>query len=204
MTAPTLDDNVGTHGDDVAAQLARIASRLDDVVAVQAAERAERQRWADLVHELTPVAQAAMSLASDELEDLTRDVTVDDAVRFARTLARTLPQLEVLLTQVAAAQDLLGEVTSLTGAGMGALSDALGDAERRGYFAAARGGGAVLDRVAAVLAAPPPTQPPSALALARRLRDPRVRAGLARTLDLLTALGAVPSTGSPTPIAKKG
>jgi hypothetical protein len=176
MSAPTLES---------------IAARLDEIAAAQAVERRERERWAELVHELTSVAQAAMGLASDELADLNRDVSIDDVTRFARTLVRTLPQLEAMLVQLASAGELLHEVTSLTGAGMGALSDVLGEAEHRGYFAAARNGGAVLDRVAGVLAADASPVTPSALALLRELRDPRTRRGLARALDLVRVLDPV-------------
>lgn len=196
MSAPTLDPTVGP-GLDLDARLRQIGDRLDEIAAAQQAERRERERWTELVHELTPVAQAAMTLASDELEELNRDVSVDDVTRFARTLVRSLPQLEAMLVQLASAGELVHEVTSLTGAGMGALSDALGTAEQRGYFAAARSGGAVLDRMARTLSGGAPEQAPSALALARRLRDPEVRRGLALALDLLRALGAVEATPNP-------
>jgi hypothetical protein len=172
--------------------LEAIAARLDEIAAAQAAERLERERWAELLHELTPVAQAAMRLAGDELAELNRDVSIDDVTRFARTFVRTLPQLESALVQLASAGELVHEVTSLTGAGMGALSDALGGAERRGWFAAARSGGAVLDRAAGVLTADVDPAAPSVVGLLRRLRHPRTRRGLARALDLVGALGADP------------
>jgi hypothetical protein len=187
----------GRSGDPVADRLDRIAARLDDLAGVVEAERLERARWAELVHEMTPVAQAAMGLASDELAELTRDVTVEDATRFARTLVRSLPQLEVLLVQLVGAQELVGDLTSLAGAGMGALSDALGEADRRGYFTAAREGGAVLDRMAVAIAEPAPREVPSAMALLRQARDPDVRRGFARALDLLRALGAAPGADAP-------
>lgn len=200
MAGPTLDApaDLGTAAADrIEARLDRIAARLDLLAEVQEVERRERERWADLVHELTPVAQAAMALASDELAELNRDVSVDDVTRFVRTLVRSLPQLEAMLVQLASAGELLHEVTSLTGDGMGALSDALARAERNGYFAAARNGGVVLDRVAGVLAADPVgtagRATPSALDLLRRLRDPQTRRGLARALDLVRALGDAPA-----------
>jgi hypothetical protein len=207
MSGATTVDVPSTHPEWLEARLDRIAARLEALAEAQAAERRERERWADLVHELTPVAQAAMAMASDELAELNRDVGADDVTRFARTLVRSLPQLEALLAQLASAGELLHEVTSLTGDGMGALSDALARAEQRGYFAAARSGGAVLDRMAAVLAADAadgagPAEPPSALALLRQLRDPQTRRGLARALDLVRALGDAPTTAPssiPTP-----
>ncbi|WP_088282108.1 DUF1641 domain-containing protein [Kineosporia sp. A_224] len=86
-------------------------------------------------------------------------------------------------------RDLLAEVTSLTGAGMNSLSDVMATAETRGYFSAARYGAGAVDRFVSTLdTAPAPA--PSTLALLRRLRDPQVRRGLGRALDLLDALGA--------------
>ena len=129
------------------AQLDRIETTLVALAAQLDEMRAERDRWRELTHELMPVAQGAMDVASRELEDLSADVTVEDLVRFARTAARALPQLETLLAQVGPAAELVHEATSLTGAGVGALSAALARAEEKGYFAFAREGAVVLDTV---------------------------------------------------------
>jgi hypothetical protein len=88
-----------------------------------------------------------MTLASREFEELGRDVTTEDLARFARTLVRSLPQLETTLTELESVRALAAEVTSLTGAGMGALSDGLAGAESKGYFRFARGGARVAERV---------------------------------------------------------
>jgi hypothetical protein len=189
MSAPAL-------ADPVSAQLERISAQLAEVVAEQQAARAERERRAELLHELSPVAQAVMGLATDELEELSREVTVEDAVRFARTAARSLPRLEGLLAQLDSVGELVHEVTSIAGAGVGSVSDALAAAEGRGYFAAARNTAALADRMVGELAVDWPTDPPSVRDLLRRLRDPQTRLGLARAICLLRALGA---PASPTP-----
>ncbi len=129
-------------------QLDRIESQLAALAEQMAADRADRERWKELTHELMPVAQGAMTVASRELEDLSADVTVEDLVRFARSAARTLPQLESLLSAVAPATELVHEVTSLTGAGVGAVSNGLALAESKGYFTLARGGVQIVDQVA--------------------------------------------------------
>ncbi len=129
-------------------QLDRIETQLAALAEQVAADRADRERWKELTHELMPVAQGAMTVASRELEDLSADVTVEDLVRFARSAARTLPQLESLLSAVAPATELVHEVTSLTGAGVGAVSDGLALAESKGYFTLARGGVRIVDQVA--------------------------------------------------------
>jgi uncharacterized protein YjgD (DUF1641 family) len=188
--ATGIEPSAGIGADPVAHRLDRISRQLDDLSESIRAERLERERWSELVHELTPVAQSAMTLASDELEDLNRDVTIEDAVRFARTAARALPQLEELLSGLGSASELMHEVTSLAGAGIGSLSDTLAAAESRGYFTAARYGAGTIDRMVTAVNAAPHTPTPSPLSLLRQLRDPQIRRGLARALDLLRALGA--------------
>lgn len=171
------------------------------------AERAARQRWEELVHELMPVAQAAMQLASDELGDLSREVTTEDAVRFARTAARSLPHLERLLAQLGSASELAHEVTALSGAGVASLSGGLAQAERRGYFQALRHAGGIADRMALSLNrtfAQRRAEPASVRGLLRQVRDPQTRQGLSTLLTLLAAVPAAdpatsPSTAVPNP-----
>jgi len=168
--------------DDAQCRLDAMGRRLDEMAAQLRAERTARERWAELAHELMPVAQGAMQLACDELEDLSRDVTVDDAVRFARTAARSLPALERMLAQLGSASELAREVTTLSGAGM-----------------ALRHTGAATDRIAMRINrihARRADPAPSAFALLRRLRDPQVRQGLAVTIELLSAFGDL-ETGVP-------
>ncbi|MBL8928700.1 MAG: DUF1641 domain-containing protein [Kineosporiaceae bacterium] len=151
MSTATTGPATPAVPDDAArtAQLDRIETSLVALAEEVHQLRAERDRWRELTHELMPVAQGAMSLASRELEDLSGDVTIEDLARFARTAARALPQLEALMAQVGPASELVHEVTSLTGAGVGALSASLARAEERGYFTFARGGAAILDQVVA-------------------------------------------------------
>ncbi|MBK6874505.1 MAG: DUF1641 domain-containing protein [Kineosporiaceae bacterium] len=126
--------------DRIEAQLVRVSDQLE-------ATALERDRWRELTHELMPVAQGAMTVASRELEELSTEVTVEDLLRFARTAVRALPQLEALLSQVGPASELVHEATSLTGAGVGALSSALAQAEEKGYFTFLRGGAHVANEV---------------------------------------------------------
>jgi len=187
-------------------RLDAMGQRLEEMAAELRAERLARERWAELVHELMPVAQGAMQVASDELEDLSRDVTIDDAVRFARTAARSLPVLERMLAQLGSAGELAHEVTALSGAGMASLSDGLARAESRGYFRALRHAGATGDRMASALNrihARPARTAPSAFALMRELRDPRTRTGLATLVELLKALGPPSTLPSAVPNTEK-
>ena len=191
MTATTTESGIEERLDRLTAQVEQLGALLQ-------AQQADRERWQALTHELTGVAQGAMTVASRELEDLSADVTAEDVARFLRTAVRTLPKLEVMLTWAASIEELATELTALSGAGVASLSDALGRAESRGYVDAARATGRIADRMAAALITEPDPAPPSTLALLRRLRDPQVRRGLDRTLTLLQALDDHPTAATTT------
>jgi uncharacterized protein YjgD (DUF1641 family) len=197
MSTPTVADGAANPATDtfvqgVEARLDRLSEQLSALARTMASDRLERERWHELVHELTPIAQRAMTLASDELEDLSSDITIDDAVRLARTAARAMPQVEALLSQLGGVTELAHELTALAGAGIGSVSETLASAERRGYFTAARHGAATVDRWVSSLNDTQHAPTPSSLALLRQLRDPQVRRGLVRTIHLLRAMGADP------------
>lgn len=191
MTAVTV------HGEAcLEERLDRLDAQITEIADLVRSERDAREHRRELLTELTPVARAAMALASAELDDLSQDVTLEDAARLARAALRSIPQLETLLAQLDSANELAHEITSLGGAGLGSLSETLARAEARGYFAAARRTAATVDRMVTSLDAVPPGPAPSTLALLRRLRDPDVRRGLALALALVGALGAHPDQRS--------
>ena len=167
----------------------RLSAQVDEITAELRRQREAREQWEELVQTLVPVSRGAFDVASRELDDLSGEVTVDDAVRLARTLARSLPQLERLLAQVQGLTELGAEVTSLGGAGFAKVADSLAEAERKGYFAVARGGGTVVDRVVATYA----DEDFDALAdnlvqllgVAKQLADPDVIRLLDRTVGTL-------------------
>ena len=96
---------------------------------------------------LVPVSRGAMDVATRELAELEADVTIDDVTRFARTTARAIPDMEVLVGQLGSLTELGHEVSSLGGAGMAKLTEVLQIAEDKGYFMFAREGAAIADKV---------------------------------------------------------
>ncbi|MEI2620320.1 MAG: DUF1641 domain-containing protein [Candidatus Nanopelagicales bacterium] len=124
-----------------------MADQMDFIAAELLAQRESRERWSELTETLVPVTRGAVDMATRELEDLSPDVTAEDAARFARTAARALPKLEVLLAQLDSLSELLHTVNSLSGAGMDKLTEVLAVADDKGYFAFARQGGMIADRV---------------------------------------------------------
>ena len=163
--------------------------QLADLTELVAADRAERERWRELVHELTPSPRApcpglgrARGPQPRRHRRRRHPFRPDRGPHAAPAGGAADP--------VSSAGELAHEVTSLTGDGMAPLSDAW-PGRGRGYFDAARCGGGTLDRMVRLSANDADRSPaPSSLALLRRLRDPQVRRGLAVALDLLGALGA--------------
>lgn len=129
------------------AQMDRLSAQMDWVIEQMQAQNAAREQWTELTATMVPVTRGAMDVATRELEDLSADVTIDDVTRFARTMARSIPQLEVMLAQLDSMSELVSTASSLSGAGVAKLTDTLQVAEEKGYFAFAREGAAIADRV---------------------------------------------------------
>ena len=220
-------------------RLDHLSGQVDELVAEMRRQRESREQWSELTHELAPVARDAMDVASRELQDLSRDVTIDDVSEFARTLAVSLPKLQAMLVQLDSMAELTHEVNSIAGAGVARLSESLADAERKGYFTFARHGAEMVEEVVTSFSEDDVValrenivlilntvkeltqpevmtllnrtgvslqsmqddageEPPTAFALVRQMRDPRVRRGLNRTLALLRTVGDEQPT-NPTP-----
>lgn len=140
-TAPATSDlDLADRIDVLSEQVAMIAEELR-------LQRESREKWTELNETLVPVTQGAMDMATRELEDLSQDVTIEDAAEFARTFARSLPQLQALLAQLDSLTELTATLTSLSGPGMAKVTEVLQVADDKGYFAFARQGGLIADRV---------------------------------------------------------
>lgn len=135
-TAQQLNDRL----DHLSAQIDMIANELT-------VQRQSREKWSELVETLQPVASGAMDMATAELSELSEDVTIDDATEFLRTVARSLPQLNALMSQLDSMSQLVEVLSSLSGPAMERVTDALATADDKGYFAFARQGTAIADRI---------------------------------------------------------
>jgi uncharacterized protein YjgD (DUF1641 family) len=111
------------------------------------AQRLQRQRWAELVEDSAPVMSGAMEMVTRELQELSDDLTLEDAARLARSLARATPTMEAMLSQLEAVRSLGEEIVPLTSAAMASTTSALQELDAKGYFTFARGGAAIMDRV---------------------------------------------------------
>jgi uncharacterized protein YjgD (DUF1641 family) len=110
-------------------------------------QRAQRERWAELVTDSAPVVSGAVDMVTRELDALSDDVTVEDAAQLARSLVRAIPTMEALLRQLELVSSLVDEVVPLATPAMASLTGVLQDLDDKGYFRFAQGGVEIVDKV---------------------------------------------------------
>jgi len=133
-TAPPLED-----------RLDEITGRLDAIATELAAQRAERQRWSELVGDLTPLAARGLEVGAQHLEEA--DLQIDDLAELGSALIEALPAMTTLIRQLAPLTDLAGTAAPLIEPTLQAATTRLADLDDRGYFEFAAGGIGVMDRV---------------------------------------------------------
>jgi uncharacterized protein YjgD (DUF1641 family) len=112
----------------------------------QAAERGRRDRD-ELMHDLTPIANDAFRLATEQLEEVQEYVDLTDLLRLFKRLLRNGRNFEKMLDQLESAMDLMETIGPLADSAFGRTVDALETMERKGYFAFARGGIQIADNI---------------------------------------------------------
>lgn len=140
MTALATERTADKRLDLLTEQVALIAEEMRQ-------QRLQRERWADLVSDSAPVVSGAFDMLSHELESLSDDVTVEDAVQLARTVARAVPTMEALLRQLESLSKLGDEIVPLATPAMASLTSALQGLEDKGYFTFAKGGADIVEKV---------------------------------------------------------
>ncbi len=140
MTAVATERTTDERLDLLAEQVAEMADEMRR-------QRLQREQWADLVADSSPVVSGAFDMMTRELETLSDDVNIEDAVALARTLARAIPTMEALLRQVDSLNALAGDVVPLATPAMATLTSTLQGLDDKGYFAFAQGGASIVDKV---------------------------------------------------------
>jgi uncharacterized protein YjgD (DUF1641 family) len=136
------------------AGLAELTSKIDALTMqvaylteqAQAAERGRQER-AELMSDLTPIANDAFRIAVRELEEVQSYVDLGDLLRLLKRLARNGPNIELLLDQMESLMDMTATVGPLADEAFGKAVDLLQQAEHKGYFAFAREGMQIADNV---------------------------------------------------------
>lgn len=125
--------------------------RLSEQVAYLAEQAgiAERQRAdrAELMRDLTPIADQAYHLAVEQLEEVQEYIDLGDLLRLLKRLLRNGRNFERMLSQLESVVDLLETSGPLADEAFGHAVEVLSELEGKGYFRAARGAARILDEV---------------------------------------------------------
>jgi uncharacterized protein YjgD (DUF1641 family) len=201
--------------------LAELNAKLDELTAQvaflteQARDTARRQQErAELLHDVLPIANDAVGLVTEQLDEIQGYVDLSDLLRLLKRLLRNGRNLDRMLDQLESLMDLAQTIGPLSDSIFEKATDVLQAADQRGYFALATGGAKAVDKVAASLTpedldrladnlvvvlagfkeldqpADPGIRP-----LLKQMRDPEVQRGLAAVLRVLRAIGANTAKG---------
>ena len=196
--------------------LAALNAKLDELSAQvaflteQARDGARRQQErAELLHDVLPIANDAVGLITEQLDEIQGYVDLSDLLRLLKRLLRNGRNLERMLDQLESLMDLAQTIGPLSDSIFEKATDVFQAADQRGYFALATGGAKAVDKVATSLTpedldrladnlvvvlagfkeldepADPGIRP-----LLKQMRDPEVQRGLAAVLRVLRAIGA--------------
>lgn len=121
-------------------------SYLSEQAQINARQRNER---AELVRDVTPLANQAFTLAIEQLEEVQEYIDLGDLMRLLKRLLRNGRNLEKMLDQLESLTDLLETVGPLADDAFGKIVDLMAGLEAKGYFTFARGGANLIDNVVA-------------------------------------------------------
>jgi uncharacterized protein YjgD (DUF1641 family) len=204
LTAPTASQPASLERklDLLAAQVAFLTEQAE------ATARRQQER-AELMHDILPIANDAIDLVTQQLDEVQEYVDLSDILRLTKRVLRNARNIDRMLDQLESLMDLAQTAGPLAGNVVEKVTDQLQAAEQRGYFQLARGSLRAVDKVAASLtpedidrmgdnlvavagAFKRLDEPvdPSLRSLVRQMRDPDVRRGLAMVMRVLRAIGA--------------
>jgi uncharacterized protein YjgD (DUF1641 family) len=181
-------------------------SYLNEQAKIAEGQRMER---AELVRDITPLANQAFSLAVEQLEEIQEYIDLDDLLRLLKRLLRNGRTIDKMLDQLESLEDLMNTVGPLANDAFGKAVDITAELEAKGYFSFARGSMKLLDHIVASFSEEELNQigefanhtladvkqeiekpvDVSYMGLLKQMRDPTVRRGLALTLRIMQVIG---------------
>jgi uncharacterized protein YjgD (DUF1641 family) len=113
------------------------------------AQFVERQRLerAELVRDVTPLANQAFNLAIEQLEEVQEYIDLNDLLRLFKRLLRNGRNLEKMLDQLESLADLIETVSPLADDAFGKAIDLMAGLEAKGYFAFTQSGMKLVDNI---------------------------------------------------------
>jgi uncharacterized protein YjgD (DUF1641 family) len=138
-----MDPSIVELNQKIDALTAQVAYLADQA---QLAER-QRQERAELVRDLTVIADDAFHLTIEQLEEVQEYIDLGELLRFFKRLLRNGRNFDKMLDQLESLMDLMDTMSPLADEAFGKAVDTLADMEHKGYFTFARGGRRIMDNV---------------------------------------------------------
>ena len=138
-----MDPSIVELNQKIDALTAQVAYLADPA---QVAER-QRQDRAELVRDLTVIADDAFHLTIEQLEEVQEYIDLGELLRFFKRLLRNGRNFDKMLDQLESLMDLMDTMSPLADEAFGKAVDTLADLEHKGYFTFARGGRRIMDNV---------------------------------------------------------
>lgn len=134
--------------------IAELTAKIDALTAqvaylteqAQAAERARAER-AELMSAVMPIANDAMRLTTEQLEEIEPYVRGEDLLRLVKKLVRNGPNFEMLLDQLGSLLEFADIVMPMMTPAFDQATTGLAELEKRGYFTFAQGGIRIMDNI---------------------------------------------------------
>lgn len=133
--------------DALSAQVAALASQVAYLTEQARGAEQARQDRAELVRDLTPIANDAYRLTVEQLQEIQDYVDLGDLLRLLKRVLRNTQNLERMLDQLESVSELTDTLAPLSDQAFGKAVDALQAMEQKGYFALAQGGMQIVDNV---------------------------------------------------------
>ncbi len=191
-------------------QFELLMDRLDRIESYLAAQQKQAEELEELKRDLIPIGNHMIKVTIDELAEIGSEFRVEDLFFLVKRLLRDTHLLLKALDQLELLMGLSEEINRLMKPIFNTTVEELDKLEREGFFNLAKAGFLAIRRIAnqfapddvdifateisGVLAAlrQPPAETPSLMSIMREMNDPQVRIGLARTINMLKALGNLP------------
>ena len=107
----------------------------------------QRQERAELINDLSPIANQAFQLTVEQLEEVQEYVDLGDLLRIGKRLLRSGRRFEQILDQLESVADLVETMAPLADEAFSKAVGSLEAMEQKGYFNLARGGMRMVDNM---------------------------------------------------------
>ncbi|MGB9673956.1 MAG: hypothetical protein ACPL3P_07435 [Anaerolineales bacterium] len=191
-------------------QFELLMGRLDRIESYLAAQQKQAEELEELKRDLIPIGNHMIKVTIDELAEIGSEFRVEDLFFLFKRLLRDTHLLLKALDQLELLMGLSEEINRLMKPIFNTTVEELDKLEQEGFFNLAKAAFLAVRRIAnqfapqdvdifateisGVLAAlrQPPTEAPSLISIMREMNEPQLRIGLARTMNMLKALGNLP------------